>query len=70
MLLLLRNIEPNSRDELDNPCEKVTNLDVLPHMEQYHGLVEKGFGFFYSFKAMSKGIPGAKKMQVFSILLE
>ena len=61
LLLLLRNLEPNTRDKVDNPGKKVTNSGIVPHMERFHGPVEKGYGFLQSFKTMSKGMPGAEK---------
>ena len=70
LLSLLRNIELNMLDEVDNPRKKVTNSGIKPQMEQFHGPVEKGYGFLQSSKTMSKGMPGARKMQVFFGLLE
>ena len=39
-------------------------------MERFHGPIEKGYGFLQYFKTMSEGMLGARKMQVFSGLLE
>lgn len=64
LLSLLRNIEPNTRDEVDNPGKKVTNSGIMPHMERFNGPVEKGYGLLQSFKHMSEGMPGARKIQV------
>ena len=57
-------------NEVDNPRKKVTNSGIVPQMGRFHGLVEKGCGFLQSFKTMSEGMPGSRKMQVFSGLLE
>ena len=70
LLSLLRNIEPNAGEEVDNSGNKVTNSGILPQMEQFHGPVEREYGFLQSFKTMSEGMPGARRMQVFSGLLE
>ena len=66
LLFLLHNIEPNTWDEADNPGKKVTNSSIVPHMERFHGFIEKEYGFLKSFKTISEGMPGSRKMQVFS----
>ena len=39
-------------------------------MKWFHGPVEKAYGFLQSIKTMSEGMPGARRMQVFSWSLE
>ena len=56
--------------EVDNPGRKVTNSGIVPQIDWFHGPNERGYGFLQSFKTMSKGMLGARKMQVFSGLLE
>ena len=70
LLSLICDIEPNTGDEVDNPRKKVTNSGIVPQMERFHGPVERGYKFLQSFKTMSKGMPGARNIQVFSGLLK
>lgn len=58
------------REELDKTGKKLSDHGIMPHRNCFHGPVEKGFGFLKSWKAMSKEILDARKMQVFYGLLK
>ena len=55
---------------LSNLAKRVEDLGIIPWMGRFHGPVKKGYGFLQSFKTMSKGLSDARKVQVFSGLLE
>ena len=70
LLSLLCNNEPNAGVGLNNPAKRVKDFGIIPLMGYFYGPVEKEYGFLKSFKTMSEGLSDARKVQVFSGLLE
>ena len=67
LLSLICNIEPNTGDErMDNPGPKLFNSVIVPKMERFHGLVEKGYTILQPFKTMTSSFTEKMKMHIFA----
>ena len=65
LLSLLCNILANAGDErMDNFGQNTFVSGIIPRMERFYRLVEKGYAFLQSFNTMTGNLTEKRKMQI------